>query len=119
VYSKGGGFGTSTYRLQNKTGEFIFLRTHGHLEYDKETNKPISFICVNTLLSKSEGWKGLGDMKQRFSAKVENKSQEAIMASEEKEGEDDDDVKKEVRDFSMRRKCCFLSCPNRRKRNLR
>lgn len=91
MYSKGSGFGTSTYRLQNKTGEFIFLRTHGHLEYDKETNKPISFICVNTLLSKSEGWKGLEAMKQRFSAKVEGgKGLEAIKAKEENDDDVDD-----------------------------
>jgi hypothetical protein len=97
VYSKGGGYGQSTYRLQNKTGEFIFLRTHGHLEYDKETNKPISFICVNTLLSKAEGWKGLEAMKERFSAKVSAKSPEAIMAKDEDE-EEESEVKSEVRD---------------------
>jgi len=82
VYSKGGGFGTSTYRLLNKSGDFIFLRTHGHLEYDKETNKPVSFICINTLLTDDEGWKGLEIMKKRFSAKVK---QEAIMPGEEAE----------------------------------
>jgi hypothetical protein len=79
VYCKGGGYGTSTYRLQSKTGEFIFLRTHGHLEYDKETNKPISFLCVNTMLSEAEGWKGLSDMKKRFSVQYKNK--EALMPS--------------------------------------
>lgn len=71
------------------------MRTHGHLEYDKETNKPISFICVNTLLSREEGLKGLIAMKERFSAKVLNKNQEAIMPKEE---DIDDEVKSEVGD---------------------
>lgn len=107
MYSKGGGFGTSTYRLQSKTGEFIFLRTHGHLEYDKETNKPISFICVNTLLSREEGLKGLVAMKERFSAKVANKNQEAIMPKEE---DIDDEVKSEVSDCFFLKKTSFLIC---------
>ncbi|XP_059491334.1 circadian locomoter output cycles protein kaput-like isoform X2 [Neocloeon triangulifer] len=89
MYSKGGGFGYSTYRLQAKTGNFIFLRTHGYLEYDKESNKPVSFICINTLLSEEEGWRGLKEMKQRFSAKVKN--QGAIMPA----SEDEENIKKE------------------------
>lgn len=100
MYNKGGGYGMSTYRLQSKTGEFIFLRTHGHLEYDKETNKPISFICVNTLVSKSEGWKGLEAMKERFSAKMTAKSPEAIMPKDddvEEDKEDETEVKSKVR----------------------
>jgi PAS domain len=107
VYNKGGGYGMSTYRLQSKTGEFIFLRTHGHLEYDKETNKPISFICVNTLLTKSEGWKGLEAMKERFSAQITAKSPEAIMAKDDEvDGNEVDEteaeVKSEVRDILLR-----------------
>ena len=44
-------FGSSCYRLQSKTRQFIYLQTHGYLEYDSSSKKLVSFLCVNTLLS--------------------------------------------------------------------
>ncbi|EFN85711.1 Neuronal PAS domain-containing protein 2 [Harpegnathos saltator] len=63
--------GTSCYRLLAKTGEFIYLRTHGYLEYDKDTQTFESFVCINTLISEEEGIELIKEMKQRFSAVVE------------------------------------------------
>lgn len=50
VYDRGEGFGSSCYRLLSKTGQFIYLRTHGYLEFDKSTQSVESFVCVNTLV---------------------------------------------------------------------
>lgn len=50
VYDKGEGFGCSTYRLRAKNGEYVFLRTCGYLEFDQNTQRIDSFICVNTLI---------------------------------------------------------------------
>lgn len=51
VYDRGKEtYGSSCYRLLSKTGQFIYLRTHGYLEYDKDTQKIVSFICINTLV---------------------------------------------------------------------
>ena len=51
VYNKGAGFGQSCYRLVARNGEFIYLRSHGYLEYDKNTKTVESFVCVNTLMT--------------------------------------------------------------------
>jgi len=51
VYDHSEPYGMSCYRLLTKTGNYIYLRTHGYLEYDKDTQKMISFVCINTLVS--------------------------------------------------------------------
>lgn len=51
VYVQAVTCGISCYRLLAKTGEFIYLRTHGYLEYDKDTQTFESFVCINTLIS--------------------------------------------------------------------
>ncbi|XP_014487078.1 PREDICTED: uncharacterized protein LOC106750930 isoform X2 [Dinoponera quadriceps] len=63
--------GSSCYRLLAKTGEFIYLRTHGYLEYDKDTQTFESFVCINTLITEEEAVELIKEMKQRFSAVVE------------------------------------------------
>ncbi|XP_029172433.1 circadian locomoter output cycles protein kaput-like isoform X2 [Nylanderia fulva] len=69
---------SSCYRLLTKTGEFIYLRTHGYLEYDKDTKQVISFVCVNTLVSEDEGVQLIKEMKERFSATVSTVSKNLI-----------------------------------------
>ncbi|KAL6261686.1 hypothetical protein P5V15_006775 [Pogonomyrmex californicus] len=70
--------GTSCYRLLTKTGEFIYLRTHGYLEYDKDTQTVESFVCVNTLVSEEEGIQLIKEMKRRYSATVSASSRGLI-----------------------------------------
>ncbi|XP_059614727.1 basic helix-loop-helix ARNT-like protein 1 isoform X2 [Phlebotomus argentipes] len=60
-------YGESCYRLITRTGQFIYLRTRGFLEIDKETNKVHSFICINTLVSEDEGKRLVREMKKKFS----------------------------------------------------
>ncbi|XP_065351874.1 circadian locomoter output cycles protein kaput-like isoform X2 [Cloeon dipterum] len=86
------GFGYSTYRLLSKTGDFVYMRSHGTLEFDKETSKVISFVCVNTLLSEEDGKKGVEEMKKRFNANTKN-SQANIIIKNEELGEDIDMMK--------------------------
>lgn len=51
VYDRAETYGSSCYRLFTKNGGFIYLRTHGYLEFDKDTQTVESFVCVNTLVS--------------------------------------------------------------------
>ncbi|GAB0092163.1 uncharacterized protein DMENIID0001_071380 [Sergentomyia squamirostris] len=60
-------YGESCYRLITRTGQFIYLKTRGFLEIDKETNKVHSFICINTLVSEDEGKRLVREMKKKFS----------------------------------------------------
>ncbi|XP_029660268.1 aryl hydrocarbon receptor nuclear translocator-like isoform X2 [Formica exsecta] len=60
--------GSSCYRLLTKAGKFIYLRTHGYLEYDKNTKTVESFVCVNTLVSEKEGIQLIKEMRERFAA---------------------------------------------------
>lgn len=60
-------FGESCYRLRSKTGQFIYLKTRGYLEIDKDTNKVHSFVCINTLVSEDEGKRMVSEMKRKFS----------------------------------------------------
>ncbi|XP_068081210.1 aryl hydrocarbon receptor nuclear translocator homolog [Anabrus simplex] len=70
MYDLGEGHGSSCYRLMSKSGQFIYLRTHGYLEYDKDTQDVTTFICINTLMTEKEGEDGLKEMKKRFSASI-------------------------------------------------
>lgn len=60
-------FGESCYRLMSRTGKFIYLKTRGYLEIDKDTNKVHSFVCINTLVSEEEGKRMVSEMKRKFS----------------------------------------------------
>lgn len=70
MYDRREGFGTSCYRLLSKSGKFIYLRTHGWLEFDNKTGTFESFICVNTLVEKDEGENLIKELRNRFSATV-------------------------------------------------
>uniref|UniRef100_A0A1L8DHK9 Putative aryl-hydrocarbon receptor nuclear translocator n=2 Tax=Nyssomyia neivai TaxID=330878 RepID=A0A1L8DHK9_9DIPT len=81
-------YGESCYRLITRTGQFIYLKTRGFLEIDKETNKVHSFICINTLVSEDEGKKLVKEMKKKFSIIIDadnaqNVHEEAIEAVED------------------------------------
>ncbi|XP_012279251.1 uncharacterized protein LOC105699099 isoform X2 [Orussus abietinus] len=82
MYDRGEGFGSSCYRLLSKTGEFIYLRTHGYLEFDKNTQTVESFVCINTLVSEEEGIELVKEMKGRFSATITGTSKAMIVADD-------------------------------------
>ncbi|XP_017762707.1 PREDICTED: aryl hydrocarbon receptor nuclear translocator-like protein 2 isoform X2 [Eufriesea mexicana] len=70
MYDRAETCGSSCYRLTSKTGESIYLRTHGYLEVDKDTQIAVSLVCINTLVSEEEGIKLMKQMKKRFSATI-------------------------------------------------
>ncbi|XP_078043169.1 uncharacterized protein LOC144473291 isoform X2 [Augochlora pura] len=70
--------GSSCYRLLSKTGEFIYLRSHGYLELDEDTQTVVSFVCINTLVSEEEGMQLVQQMKKRFSATITESTWEMI-----------------------------------------
>nr|AHA42531.1 Met protein [Locusta migratoria] len=70
MFDKNEPFGSSTYRLATKNGQYIYMRTRGYLEFAPGSKEVETFLCINTLLSKEEGEEGLREMKQRFSAYV-------------------------------------------------
>nr|XP_033331823.1 circadian locomoter output cycles protein kaput-like isoform X1 [Megalopta genalis] len=70
--------GSSCYRLLSKTGEFIYLRSHGYLELDENTQTVVSFVCINTLVSEEEGMQLVQQMKKRFSATITESTWEMI-----------------------------------------
>ncbi|XP_014613092.1 PREDICTED: uncharacterized protein LOC106791735 [Polistes canadensis] len=79
MYDRAEPCGSSCYRLLSKTGQFIYLRTHGYLEYDKDTQSVESFVCINTLVSEEEGIEFVREMKERFSATVSGFTKAAAM----------------------------------------
>lgn len=80
VFYCGESYGSSCYRLRSKTGEFIYLKTHGYLELSANTESFASFICVNTLVANEEGENEIRQMQKRFSAVVESKTEPGILA---------------------------------------
>ncbi|XP_063986189.1 circadian locomoter output cycles protein kaput-like isoform X2 [Diachasmimorpha longicaudata] len=78
MYDRREGFGSSCYRLLSKTGDFIYLRTHGYLEMDTKTGTFESFVCVNTLVDAAEGEKLIREMKNRYTATMNNASRVLI-----------------------------------------
>lgn len=71
MYDRGESRGSSCYRLQSKTGQFIYLKTCGFLELDKSGTVE-SFLCINTLVSEKEGKLLIKEMKDRYSALVKS-----------------------------------------------
>lgn len=70
MYDQSKKIGESCYRLMSRTGQFIYLKTRGFLEIDKTTKAVQSFICLNSIVSQSEGLKLIDDMKRKYSAIV-------------------------------------------------
>ena len=55
-----------TFRLFTNTGELICLQTKGFLEYNKETKKIDSFLCINTLIKEEDEARYLNEQKEKF-----------------------------------------------------
>ncbi|XP_024085192.1 aryl hydrocarbon receptor nuclear translocator-like protein 1 isoform X2 [Cimex lectularius] len=70
MYYRGESYGSSCYRLMSKNGEFIYIRTHGYLELNEDTNSVQSFICINTLVSQEEGEAQIAAMKSLYTPLV-------------------------------------------------
>lgn len=68
MYDKGESQGWSCYRLQSRTGRFIYLRTCGYLELSNGVLE--SFVCVNTLVDEEEGNRLIKEMKERYSVMI-------------------------------------------------
>ncbi|KAK9744548.1 Helix-loop-helix DNA-binding domain [Popillia japonica] len=88
MYDKGESRGSSCYRLLSRTGQFIYLRTHGFLEVDN-TGTVESFICVNTLVSEKDGLNMIKAMKEKYSALVKNSNSLTIINNSETQEVDD------------------------------
>ncbi|KAL1457048.1 hypothetical protein WDU94_001724 [Cyamophila willieti] len=84
MYIKNESYGSSCYRLVDKTGQFFYIRTHGYLEFDPSERYSDdyfpSFICINTLMSPEEGEAAIRSMKARFTPLIENKVEPGTLA---------------------------------------
>ncbi|BET00486.1 PAS fold [Nesidiocoris tenuis] len=70
MYYRGESYGKSCYRLMSKTGEYIYIRTHGYLELSEDTHSVQSFVCINTLVSRDEGEQQIKEMKEMYTPMV-------------------------------------------------
>lgn len=64
--------GESCYRLMTKNGQFVYLRTRGHLEVDPSSRAVTSFVCTNTLVGEEEGKELIKLMKKRCNLLIDN-----------------------------------------------
>lgn len=71
VYDFNSPYGESCYRLMTRTGDFIYLRTRGYLDIDRDTNQVRSFVCVNALVEEEEGKKLVREMKKKFTIMIQ------------------------------------------------
>lgn len=65
-----------------RTGQFIYLKTRGYLDIDRDTNQVRSFICLNTLISEDEGRKLIHEMKKKFAIMIQENEYAAIECDE-------------------------------------
>lgn len=54
-----------------RTGDFIYLRTRGFLDIDRDSNQVRSFVCVNALVDEEEGKKLVREMKKKFTIMIQ------------------------------------------------
>ncbi|CAH0715657.1 unnamed protein product, partial [Brenthis ino] len=71
MYDQSREFGESFYRLMSRSGHFIYMRTRGYLEIDKDTKKVQSFVCANSVIGKEYGQQMLKEMKRKYSVMVD------------------------------------------------
>lgn len=70
MYDESKEFGESYYRLMSRSGQFLYMRTRGFLEIDKQKNVQ-SFVCVNSVLDEDYGKRMLEEMKRKYSVIVD------------------------------------------------
>lgn len=83
VYDYGSTYGESCYRLMARTGQFIYLKTRGYLDIDRDTNEVRSFVCHNTLITEDEGRKLIREMKKKFAVIIQREGDYAPIECDE------------------------------------
>ncbi|XP_049873331.1 aryl hydrocarbon receptor nuclear translocator-like protein 1 [Pectinophora gossypiella] len=76
MYDQSKEFGESYYRLMTRSGHFIYMRTRGFLEIDRDSKKVQSFVCVNSVISEDYGQRMMEEMKRKYSVIVDMDKQE-------------------------------------------
>ncbi|XP_053609520.1 basic helix-loop-helix ARNT-like protein 1 [Plodia interpunctella] len=76
MYDQSREFGESYYRLMSRSGHFIYMRTRGFLEIDKDTKKVQSFVCVNSVIGEDYGRRMMEEMKRKYSVIVDMANQQ-------------------------------------------
>ncbi|XP_023934809.1 aryl hydrocarbon receptor nuclear translocator-like protein 1 [Bicyclus anynana] len=71
MYDQSKEFGESYYRLMSRSGHFLYMRTRGYLEIDKDTKKVQSFVCVNSVIGQEYGQRMMDEMKRKYSVMVD------------------------------------------------
>lgn len=71
MYDQSKEFGESFYRLMSRSGHFIYMRSQGFLEIDRDTKKVQSFVCVNSVIDEEYGRRMLEEMKRKYSVIVD------------------------------------------------
>ncbi|XP_030021669.2 uncharacterized protein LOC115441157 isoform X2 [Manduca sexta] len=75
VYDQHRLYGESCYRLMTKNGEFIYMRTRGRLDVDKDSRVVTSFVCTNTVVDEAEGKYLIKMMKKKFNIKTKKEGE--------------------------------------------
>lgn len=83
MYDESKEFGESYYRLMSRSGHFIYMRTRGFLEIDKDTKKVQSFVCVNSVIGEDYGQRMMEEMKRKYSVIVEGDKQVEKMVTQD------------------------------------
>ncbi|KAM3965163.1 methoprene-tolerant protein 1 [Aphomia sociella] len=76
MYDQSREFGESYYRLMSRSGHFIYMRTRGFLEIDKDSKNVQSFVCVNSVVGEEYGRRMMDEMKRKYSVIVDNNIQQ-------------------------------------------
>lgn len=82
MYDQNKEFGESYYRLLSRSGHFVYMRTRGFLEIDRQSNQVQSFVCVNTIIGEDYGKLKMEEMKRKYSVLVDNVKEEADKATD-------------------------------------
>lgn len=83
MYDESKEFGESYYRLMSRSGHFIYMRTRGFLEIDRD-KKVQSFVCVNSVIGEEYGQRMMEEMKRKYSVIVDgDKQAEKVVTTDE------------------------------------
>lgn len=70
MFANNSGKGVVVYRLRNRDGTFIYMRSAGYLQYDQTTMQVDHFVCINSLMSSEDGERELRGFFERFSPHI-------------------------------------------------
>ncbi|XP_076357234.1 hypoxia-inducible factor 1-alpha-like isoform X2 [Tachypleus tridentatus] len=81
MFSNSGEQTVVVYRLLSRNQDWVYLKSFGHLKYDKGTNQVDHFVCINHVLIEEDGKRELQEFTQHYMPRISGKMKPFLFQS--------------------------------------